>query len=49
VQHSFEDKEKASSFLFNAAARLKPGGYFFGVLPDSSAIWFDYFSNIGNN
>lgn len=39
LKYSFEDKEKARMFLKNAACRLKPGGYFFGVLPDSSAIW----------
>jgi len=27
-------------FLKNVASGLKPGGYFFGIVPDSSAIWY---------
>ena len=40
MQYCFEDKEKAKLFLQNVVCRLKPGGYFFGLLPDSSAIWY---------
>jgi len=39
-QNSFESREKAVMFLQNVAALLKPGGFFFGLLPDSSAIWY---------
>jgi len=40
LQKSFEDKEKASMFLKNVASKLKSGGFFFGIVPDSSAIWY---------
>jgi len=40
LEYSFETKEKAQMFLENVASILKPGGYFFGILPDSSAIWY---------
>ncbi|GJP49165.1 hypothetical protein CLOM_g8410 [Closterium sp. NIES-68] len=30
----------ASQFLSNVAALLQPGGIFFGLLPDSSTLWY---------
>jgi len=34
------DKEKMNILLENIVSVLKTGGYFFGILPDSSAIWY---------
>ncbi|GAM16871.1 hypothetical protein SAMD00019534_000460 [Acytostelium subglobosum LB1] len=40
MQRAFSDMEQANTFIKNASSRLKNGGYFFGILPDSSAIWY---------
>eukprot|EP01103_Thecamoeba_quadrilineata_P010821 TRINITY_DN2442_c0_g1_i1.p1 TRINITY_DN2442_c0_g1~~TRINITY_DN2442_c0_g1_i1.p1 ORF type:complete len:170 (+),score=19.82 TRINITY_DN2442_c0_g1_i1:349-858(+) len=40
VGNSFQSSLSARTFLHNAACRLKPGGLFFGILPDSSSIWY---------
>jgi len=42
MQFCFEDKDKAYKFFENVASVfLKSGGYFFfGILPDSSSIWY---------
>jgi len=40
LQHSFATEAKLRSFLYNVSVRLKPGGFFFGMLPDSSEIWY---------
>jgi hypothetical protein len=39
MQNSFVAKDQAVRFLESATCRLKRGGYFIGILPDSSAIW----------
>ncbi|PRP80722.1 hypothetical protein PROFUN_11595 [Planoprotostelium fungivorum] len=39
LQHSFESESKCTKFIENVAGCLKKGGYFFGLVPDSSAIW----------
>jgi len=38
-QNSFESEARAAQFIKNVANHLKKGGYFFGLVPDSSAIW----------
>lgn len=40
MQRSFESEDKARTFLYNASKMLKIGGIFFGLLPDSSEIWY---------
>ncbi|KAG9455008.1 hypothetical protein H6P81_007912 [Aristolochia fimbriata] len=42
LQLCFETEERARSLLQNVASLLKPGGYFFGITPDSSTIWAKY-------
>eukprot|EP01119_Soliformovum_irregulare_P023467 TRINITY_DN8189_c0_g1_i1.p1 TRINITY_DN8189_c0_g1~~TRINITY_DN8189_c0_g1_i1.p1 ORF type:complete len:283 (-),score=66.75 TRINITY_DN8189_c0_g1_i1:15-863(-) len=37
---SFQTEALAKQFLSNVSALLAPGGFFFGMLPDSSAIWY---------
>jgi len=39
MQNSFASQKAAETFLANVTCRLREGGYFFGFLPDSSAIW----------
>lgn len=39
ISRSFEDSKKAKIFLMNVSDHLKTGGYFFGIVPDSSSIW----------
>nr|CAD1827429.1 unnamed protein product [Ananas comosus var. bracteatus] len=39
LQSCFESEERARRFLHNVSLLLKPGGYFFGITPDSSTIW----------
>lgn len=39
MQNSFVAEEQVRSFLWSATSRLRDGGYFIGLLPDSSAIW----------
>jgi mRNA (guanine-N7-)-methyltransferase len=38
-EHQFENEEKARTFLNNCARLIRPGGYFFGYLLDSSQAW----------
>ncbi|XP_034203068.1 mRNA cap guanine-N7 methyltransferase 2 isoform X2 [Prunus dulcis] len=42
----FETEERARKLLFNVSSLLKPGGYFFGITPDSSTIWAKYQKNV---
>ncbi|XP_037495049.1 mRNA cap guanine-N7 methyltransferase 2 isoform X3 [Jatropha curcas] len=39
LQLCFETEESARKLLHNVSSLLKPGGYFFGITPDSSTIW----------
>lgn len=41
LQLCFETEESARKLLHNVASLLKPGGYFFGITPDSSTIWYE--------
>ena len=40
LQLGFENEDKGRRLLHNVASLLKPGGYFFGITPDSSTIWY---------
>ncbi|KAM9958932.1 hypothetical protein ACTFIW_012522 [Dictyostelium discoideum] len=40
LQNSFTDPTQAEQFIKNASSRLKVGGFFFGMMPDSSALWY---------
>ncbi|PWZ19624.1 mRNA cap guanine-N7 methyltransferase 2 [Zea mays] len=42
----FENEERAKKLLNNVSSLLKPGGYFFGITPDSSTIWTKYQKNV---
>ncbi|KAK9124002.1 hypothetical protein Sjap_013604 [Stephania japonica] len=42
LQLCFETEERAKTLLLNVSSMLKPGGYFFGITPDSSTIWAKY-------
>ncbi|KAE8648836.1 hypothetical protein Csa_008498 [Cucumis sativus] len=46
LQMCFETEERARRLLHNVSALLKPGGYFFGITPDSSTIWAKYQKNV---
>ncbi|KAJ6892545.1 hypothetical protein NC651_025675 [Populus alba x Populus x berolinensis] len=46
LQLCFETEESARKLLHNVASLLKPGGYFFGITPDSSTIWAKYQKNV---
>ncbi|KAK6933487.1 mRNA (guanine-N(7))-methyltransferase domain [Dillenia turbinata] len=46
LQSGFENEEKARSLLRNVASLLRPGGYFLGIVPDSSTIWAKYQKNV---
>ncbi|KAK9674314.1 hypothetical protein RND81_12G225400 [Saponaria officinalis] len=46
LQMCFESEERAMVLLRNVASLLKPGGYFFGITPDSSTIWAKYQKNV---
>ncbi|XP_028793427.1 mRNA cap guanine-N7 methyltransferase 2 isoform X2 [Neltuma alba] len=46
LQLCFESEEKAQRLLHNVSSLLKPGGYFFGITPDSSTIWAKYQKNV---
>ncbi|XP_013698728.2 mRNA cap guanine-N7 methyltransferase 2 [Brassica napus] len=46
LQLCFETEENARRLLTNVASLLKPGGYFFGITPDSSTIWAKYQKNV---
>ncbi|XP_077230353.1 S-adenosyl-L-methionine-dependent methyltransferases superfamily protein isoform X2 [Tasmannia lanceolata] len=46
LQLCFETEERARSLLRNVSSLLKPGGYFFGITPDSSTIWTKYQKNV---
>lgn len=41
LQLCFETEERARKLLQNVSCLLKPGGYFFGITPDSSTIWYE--------
>lgn len=41
MQLCFETEDKARKILHNVSSLLKPGGYFFGIVPDSSTIWYE--------
>lgn len=46
LQLCFQAEETARNFLYNVSAMLRPGGYFFGITPDSSTIWAKYQKNV---
>ncbi|KAK4772717.1 hypothetical protein SAY86_014492 [Trapa natans] len=46
LQLCFETEDKARKLLHNVSSLLKPGGYFFGIVPDSSTIWAKYQKNV---
>ncbi|TYG51372.1 mRNA cap guanine-N7 methyltransferase 2 [Gossypium raimondii] len=46
LQLRFETEDKARRLLSNVSFLLKPGGYFFGITPDSSTIWAKYQKNV---
>ncbi|XP_043724834.1 mRNA cap guanine-N7 methyltransferase 2 isoform X3 [Telopea speciosissima] len=46
LQLCFETEERARRLLHNLSSLLKPGGYFFGITPDSSTIWAKYQKNV---
>ncbi|KAG2672316.1 hypothetical protein I3843_13G032200 [Carya illinoinensis] len=46
LQLCFETEERARKLLQNVSSLLKPGGYFFGITPDSSTIWAKYQKNV---
>ncbi|XP_030966460.1 mRNA cap guanine-N7 methyltransferase 2 isoform X1 [Quercus lobata] len=46
LQLCFETEERARKLLQNVSCLLKPGGYFFGITPDSSTIWAKYQKNV---
>ncbi|CAN6276357.1 unnamed protein product [Urochloa humidicola] len=46
LQLCFESEEQAKKLLNNVSSLLKPGGYFFGMTPDSSTIWTKYQKNV---
>ncbi|XP_078435099.1 S-adenosyl-L-methionine-dependent methyltransferases superfamily protein isoform X2 [Wolffia australiana] len=46
LQLCFESAERARNLLRNVSNMLKPGGYFFGITPDSSTIWTKYQKNV---
>ncbi|XP_062185843.1 mRNA cap guanine-N7 methyltransferase 2 isoform X1 [Phragmites australis] len=46
LQLCFESEERARKLLNNVSSLLKPGGYFFGMTPDSSTIWTKYQKNV---
>lgn len=41
LQMCFETEERARRLLHNVSSLLKPGGYFLGITPDSSTIWYE--------
>ncbi|WCJ37401.1 mRNA cap guanine-N7 methyltransferase 2 [Euphorbia peplus] len=46
LQLCFETEDSARKLLYNVSSLLKPGGYFFGITPDSSTIWAKYQKNV---
>lgn len=40
TQLCFETEEKVRRILHNVSSLLKPGGFFLGICPDSSTIWY---------
>jgi len=40
MQNAFTDYDRANTFIKNASSKLKVGGFFFGIVPDSSSIWY---------
>ncbi|KAL5663360.1 hypothetical protein ACJX0J_023468, partial [Zea mays] len=46
LQSCFENEERAKKLLNNVSSLPKPGGYFFGITPDSSTIWTKYQKNV---
>lgn len=46
LQFCFDTEERVRRLLHNVSTLLKPGGYFFGITPDSSTIWAKYQKNV---
>ncbi|XP_006648010.1 mRNA cap guanine-N7 methyltransferase 2 isoform X2 [Oryza brachyantha] len=46
LQSCFQSEEHAQKLLNNVSSLLKPGGYFVGIIPDSSTIWTKYQKNV---
>lgn len=46
LQLCFESEEHAKKLLNNVSSLLKPGGYFLGIITDSSTIWTKYQKNV---
>lgn len=46
LQFCFETEERVRRLMHNVSVLLKPGGYFFGITPDSSTIWAKYQKNV---
>ncbi|XP_059665993.1 mRNA cap guanine-N7 methyltransferase 2 isoform X2 [Cornus florida] len=46
LQLCFETEERVRKLLHNVSSLLRPGGYFFGITPDSSTIWAKYQKNV---
>jgi len=40
MQNIFQSEARVRSFLGNVSTRLNHGGFFFGVVPDGSEIWY---------
>ncbi|EGC30726.1 hypothetical protein DICPUDRAFT_89950 [Dictyostelium purpureum] len=40
VQNSFSSAQDAEQLIKNVSVLLKDGGFFFGIIPDSSSIWY---------
>ncbi|KAK3031297.1 hypothetical protein RJ639_037309 [Escallonia herrerae] len=47
LQFCFETEERVRRLLYNVSSLLKPGGYFLGITPDSSTIWYVIVMNPG--
>jgi len=39
MENCFENNDTAKMLLSNASCRMKEGGFFIGIVPDSSTIW----------
>jgi len=40
MQNIFQSEARVRSFLSNVSTRLNPNGFFFGIVPDGSEIWY---------
>ncbi|XAR52293.1 mRNA (guanine-N(7)-)-methyltransferase [Bertholletia excelsa] len=49
LQLCFETEEKARRLLHNVSSLLNPGGYFIGICPDSSTIWYGIMAKYQKN